>query len=108
LIRNTAVLYEYSLLLLVFSMILGPLHVTRADDDHVEARRLLDSGEILPLEVILNNVRRKFPGRILDVELEREDDQVAYEVEILGEDGVVTEIYINAKTGKVLSVKEDD
>jgi len=28
--------------LLVFSMILGPLHVTRADDDHVEARRLLD------------------------------------------------------------------
>jgi len=94
--------------LLVISMILGPLHVTRADDDHIEARRLLDSGEILPLEVILNNVRRTFPGRILDVELEREDGQIAYEVEILGEDGVVTEIYINAKTGKVLSVKEDD
>ena len=94
--------------LLVIIMILGPLHVTRADDDHIEARRLLDSGEILPLEAILNNVRQTFPGRILDVELEREDGQIAYEVEILGEDGVVSEIYINARTGKVLSVKEDD
>jgi uncharacterized membrane protein YkoI len=89
-------------------MILGSLHVTRADDDHIEARRLLDSGEILPLEVILNNVKQTFPGRILDVELEKEDSHIVYEVEILGEDGVVSEIYINARTGKVLSVKEDD
>jgi len=94
--------------LLVIIMILGSLHVTRADDDHIEARRLLDSGEILPLEVILNNVRQTFPGRILDVELEKEDSHIVYEVEILGEDGVVSEIYINARTGKVLSVKEDD
>jgi uncharacterized membrane protein YkoI len=89
-------------------MILGPLHATRADDDHIEARRLLDSGEILPLEVILDNVRQTFPGRILDVELEREAGHIAYEVEILDEEGVVTEVYIDARTGKVLSVKEDD
>lgn len=94
--------------LLVIAMILSPLHVTRADEDHIEARRLLDSGEILPLEEILNNVRQTFPGKIIDVELEREDGRIAYEVEILGTDGVVTEVYINARTGKVLSVKEDD
>ena len=94
--------------LLVSSMLLAPSHVTWADDDHIEARRLLDSGEILPLEVILNNVRQTYPGRVLDIELEREDGQIAYEVEILGTDGVVTEVYINAKTGKVLSAKEDD
>ena len=94
--------------LLVSIMILGPLHVTRADDDHIEARRLLDSGEILPLEEIINNVRQTFPGRVLDVELEREDGHIAYEVEILDEEGVVTEVYIDARTGKVLSVKEDD
>jgi len=94
--------------LLVITLILGPVHVARADDDHIEARRLLDSGEILPLEKILDNVRQTFPGRILGVELEREDGQIMYEVEILGEDGVVSEIYINARTGKVLSIKEDD
>jgi len=94
--------------LLVIGLALGPLQSTQADDDHIEARRLLDSGEILPLEEILDNVRQTFPGRILDVELEREDGQIAYEVEILGTDGIVTEVYINARTGKVLSVKEDD
>jgi len=98
---------------LMLSLLLGiiallPLQLAQADDDYIEARRLQVSGEILPLETILKNIRRKFPGKILEVELEKEDGQIAYEVEILGEDGVVREIYINAKTGKLLSVKEDD
>ena len=87
---------------------LAPLQLAQADDDYIEARRLQVSGEILPLETILKNIRRTFSGKILEVELEKEDGKIAYEVEILGKDGVVREIYINAKTGKLLSVKEDD
>ena len=34
----------------------------------------------------------------IEVELEKEDSHIAYEVEILGEDGIVSEIYINART----------
>jgi len=90
-----------------------PLQLAQADDDYIEARRLQVSGEILPLETILKNIRLTFPGKIfsgkiLEVELEKEDGKIVYEVEILGKDGVVREIYINAKTGKLLSVKEDD
>ena len=94
--------------LLLGLMALSPLQVARAGDDYIEARRLHVSGEILPLETILKNVRQVFPGKIIEIDLEREDDVIVYEVEILGEDGVVREIYINAKTGKLLSVKEDD
>ena len=94
--------------LLAAFMILSPLHTAMADDDYIEARRLLDSGEILPLEVILKKVRQIFPGKVLEVELEKEDQQLAYEIEILGDDGVIKEIYINAKTGKLLLTKEDD
>ncbi len=79
-----------------------------ADEDYVEAGHLLDSGEILPLETILEKVRRQFPGRILDIELEKEDQKIVYEIEILGSNGVVKEIYVNAKSGDFLSVKEDD
>ncbi len=93
---------------LVAFMILSPLHVAMADDDYIEARHLLDSGEILPLEVILKNVRQIFPGKVLEVELEKEDQQIVYEIEILGDDGVIKEIYIDAKTGKQLLLKEDD
>lgn len=89
-------------------MLLSPLHAAQVDDDHIEARHLLDAGEILPLEVILKNVRQKFPGKILDIELEREDHEIAYEVDVLGDDSVVKEVYINARTGKVISSNEDD
>ena len=89
-------------------MILSPLSIALADDDHIEAKRLLDAGEILPLEVILKNVRQVHPGRILEVELDKEDGRIVYEVEILGKDGVVKEVYINALTGEVLFGNEDN
>jgi uncharacterized membrane protein YkoI len=94
--------------LLAAFMILSPLQIAMADDDYIEAKRLLDSGEILSLEVILKNVRQIFPGKVIEVELEKEDGQIVYEIEILGDNGVITEIYIDAKTGKLLLTKEDD
>ena len=100
--------FPMSSVLLIAFMLLGPLHAAFADDDYMEAKRLLETGEILPLEDLLKNLRQTFPGIILDIELEREDHQIVYEVELLGKDGIVREIYINARTGKVLSIKEDD
>ncbi len=101
---------NYSILrvLLLSFMMLSPLQVAMADDDYIEAKRLLDSGEVLSLEVILKKVRQIFPGKVLEVELEKEDEQIVYEIEILGGDGVIKEIYIDAKTGKLLLTKEDD
>jgi uncharacterized membrane protein YkoI len=100
--------YSIVRVLLATFMILGTLHTAIADDDHIEARRLLDSGKILPLEDILRNVRQISPGKVLDVELEKEDGQIVYEIEILGGNGVIKEVYIDAKTGKLLLTKEDD
>ena len=94
--------------LLASFMILSPLYTAMADDDYIEARRLLDSGEILPLEIILKNVKQILPGKVLEVELEVEDEQIVYEIEILDRNGVIKEIYIDAKTGKLLLTKEDD
>jgi uncharacterized membrane protein YkoI len=94
--------------LLVTLLIMSPLSVTLADDDHEEARRLFDAGEILPLEVILKNARQAFPGKVLDIELETDDRQIVYEVELLGADGIVKDVHIDARTGKVLHLKEDD
>lgn len=89
-------------------MLAGVSPAVLADNDHVEARRLLDSGEILSLEVILENVRQTHPGKIFEIELEREDGRIIYEAEILGENGIVEKIYIDARTGKLLTDREDD
>jgi uncharacterized membrane protein YkoI len=86
---------------------LSMLSTAWSDDDHNEARQLMKQGDILPLETIL----KKLPhtgGRILEVELEHEHGQPAYEVEILNLNGQVLEYLIDAKTGKLLSVEEED
>ena len=88
--------------------VLCPTYIVQADDDYIEAKRLRDVGEILSLEDILKNVRRTYPGRILELELENERGRVIYELEILGADSIVREIYIDAKSGELLSVEEDD
>ncbi len=79
-----------------------------ADDDQLEARRLVEEGSIRPLEEILQRVRAQRPGRILEVELEKEDERYIYEIELLDEDGVVWEMVIDAESGEVLNTELED
>jgi uncharacterized membrane protein YkoI len=100
---------NYTIMPVILALLLSsPAQVVQADDDYIEAKRLRESGEIMPLEEILKNVRRTYTGRILEVELENEKGRVIYELEILGDDSIVREIYIDAKSGELLSVEEDD
>jgi hypothetical protein len=48
------------------------------------------------------------PGIVLEAELENEDGTTIYEIEIVKADGVEMEIEINAESGEVLTVEEDD
>ncbi len=100
--------YSIIRVLLLAFLIPGSPHIVMADNDYIEARRLLDSGKILPLEIILKNVKQILPGKVLEVELEKKGKQNVYKMEILGTDGVIKEIYINAKTNKLLFIKKDD
>jgi len=94
--------------LLIVVVMLNPMRSVLAGDDYIQARQLHESGKILPLELILKHVRQIYPGKVLEVELENEDGRIIYEVEILAENGIVKEVYIDAETGKILITKEDD
>ena len=79
-----------------------------ADNDHEEARRLLESGDILSLESVLQKARAIQPGKILEVELETEKNQKVYEIELLTSDGRLLELLFDARTGKHLSTEVED
>jgi uncharacterized membrane protein YkoI len=79
-----------------------------ADSDHYEARRLMESGAILPLETVMQSVLQQRSGRILEVELEEQHDHYVYEIELLDKTGRVWEMRIDAVTGKVLKTKQED
>ena len=80
---------------------------TWADDDHVRARDLVESGEILPLEKLLQTAFEGQQWRLLEAELEREHGRYIYELEILDNKGKVREHKYDAKTGELLQDKED-
>ena len=82
--------------------------ITLADSDYNQAKKLLDAGEILPLEKILTKISRQSSERILEVELEIDDNIPLYEIELIDSQGMVWELKVNAKTGEVIKRKLDD
>jgi len=79
-----------------------------ADSDHDRARAALESGEILPLQTIIAKLEQIYPGQILEVELERDDDLWIYEIKLVRANGVLIKIKLDASDGRLLAVKGRD
>ncbi len=80
--------------------------VVLPSDDHEEARRAVERGELKPLSEILARIEKEFAGRVLEVELERQrENRLVYEIELLTPDGLVLEIRYDGRTGERLSVR---
>ena len=62
----------------------------------------------LTLEEAIATAKTKFPGRVLETELENEHGQAVYEIEIASTNGVVTEITVDAQTGELLGSEIED
>ena len=99
---------DFSLRMVLAAILLISLPLAYADIGYIEARRLQESGEILSLQEILKKVQPSFPGKILEIELEKKGRSIIYEIEILGLDGIVREAYVDAKTGLTLSIEDED
>jgi uncharacterized membrane protein YkoI len=78
-----------------------------ADENHPQARRLVEEGRIQPLSAILSRESIQ-PGQILEVELEEEDDLLIYEIELLDESGHVWELKFDAVTGSMIERERED
>ncbi|MEJ2530040.1 MAG: PepSY domain-containing protein, partial [Gammaproteobacteria bacterium] len=78
------------------------------DDDHQESRRMMQQGEILPLQQILDNIAAERKGRVLEVELKRKKQRVIYEIELLGEHGRVWEFKVDAASGEILKREQEE
>jgi uncharacterized membrane protein YkoI len=81
---------------------------TRAKQDQHEARRLRETGQILPAERIVERAKAAHPGKLLDMELDRDNGRYVYELELLDEHGVVWELKYDAATGALLEREEDN
>lgn len=77
--------------------------------DHDRARQALEAGEILPLARVLERVEQRYPGQVIDVELERDHDgRWIYEVKVLQRGGSLIKLKVDARDGTVLGSRTRD
>jgi hypothetical protein len=53
----------------------------------------------------IKTATEKVPGTVVEAELEKKHDKTVWEVEVLGADGNVTEVHIDAATGAVIDTE---
>lgn len=82
----------------------------QADDDigHDQARILVEQGVVQPLDKILEMLAKRVPGKVLATELERDDGRYEYDFKVLTDGGRLLEVEVDAASGTVLSVEDDD
>ncbi len=68
---------------------------------HDDVRR----GEVVELPVILDWLQAHYAGEILEVELERDDGPLIYEIEMLGPQGQVVEFEFDAVNGELIGME---
>jgi len=93
--------------LLLMLVLPGPAF---ADDDHDDAERAwrgARSGEFLPFARLARIALERYPGRIVEAELDEDGGRVVYEIKILRPNGRVLEVELDARTGSILDVDED-
>ena len=80
----------------------------RADDDHDHevARQAVARGEIKSLTDILQAVRGKLPGEVAGVKLERKHGRPIYEFRVVGAQGRLLEVHVDAATGDIYRTRE--
>ena len=82
---------------------------TRADDDdHDFAKRALEQGRALPLADIISKISPQVPGKVIEVELDDEDGTLVYDLKVLSPQGRLQEIEVDAATGRILKIEDDD
>lgn len=101
--------FKYALMVGVSTlMLISPSLVLADDIGQDEARRLMLAGKIRPLSELMQLHPRRLSGHLLDVELEEEKGRLVYEIEVLGQDGVVREFYLDASSGAILKEEIED
>jgi uncharacterized membrane protein YkoI len=83
-------------------LLLFLLMLSFASDDHDVARRRMETGEIIPIERILDTLSIPRPVRILDVTLQDRAGRSVYMIEYLDPHGTVWKKYYDATSGKLL------
>lgn len=83
----------------------GPVTEASADNDWHDLHGRVSRGELVPMVSVLDWLEAHYAGQVLEVELEREDGRLVYEVEMLGPRGQRVEFEFDAASGELIGIE---
>ena len=90
--------------LLALSLLLGSSIAAWSDDKEGHIADLVKDAKVTA-EQAIKTAMDKVPGTVVEAELEKKHGKTVWEVEILGADGKVTEVHIDAADGTVIDTE---
>ncbi|MEO5954650.1 MAG: PepSY domain-containing protein [Nitrospiraceae bacterium] len=75
-----------------------------ADDKKAKVTDLAKDAKVT-IDQAIKTASEKVPGTVVEAELEKKHGKTVWEVEVLGADGNVTEVHIDAATGAVIDTE---
>ena len=75
-----------------------------ADDKEGKITDLAKDAKVT-IDQAIKTASEKVPGTVVEAELEKKHGKTIWEVEVLGADGNVTEVHIDAATGAVIDTE---
>jgi len=106
--RRTALLFSLALLGGGAAALADDRDHGDGDRDHERARKALEEGQALPLTEILERVRHKLDGEVIGVEFDRRRNRYVYEFKVIGADGRLREIRVDALSADILRIEDEE
>lgn len=78
-----------------------------SDSKHDEVLKFRQSNDILPFNEILEIIVNKTGGEIIETEFEYKHGVPIYEFKYISKSGRVREVYVDAKTGRIIKDEPD-
>jgi uncharacterized membrane protein YkoI len=75
-----------------------------ADDKEGKITDLVKDAKVT-IDQAIKTASEKVPGTVVEAELEKKHGKTVWEVEVLGADGNVTEVHIDATTGALIDTE---
>lgn len=86
--------------------LLAPLATQAGEREQNELHREVERGEVRPLSDILAVVRKRLPGDVVKIEVERRDGRWLYELRVVDDKGRVFEVHVDAGNATIERIRE--
>jgi len=103
---HASMIFPLVLVLMAGTLTIGGLAYADGKGKEGDKAKIAAAAKVT-IEQAIKTATNKVPGKVIEAELEKKHDKLAWEVEVVTAENKVMEVHIDATTGAVIDVEEE-